>query len=413
MKKNKPLHGIRVLDLSRVLAGPWSSQLLADMGAEVIKVERPFVGDDTRHWGPPWMRNDDGEETGESAYFLSANRGKKSICVDITTEQGQIVIRELAVQSDIFIENFKVGGLAKYQLDYSSLKLINPRLIYCSITGFGQSGPMNHMAGYDFIIQAMGGLMSITGEEDSQLGGGPQKVGVAVADVFSGLYATIGIQSALIERMNSGEGQHIDLALLDVQIAALANQSMNFLIGGQTPKRLGNAHPNIVPYQTFSTSDGFVVLAIGNDRQFVRFCELAGRPELSSDKRFISNSLRVENRQILVPIVSEIMKLHSSKHWLEAFAQHGIPSAPVNDIQQVFSDKQVQARKMQRTMKHSLNEQLPQVANPIRFSQTPIEYNLPPPLLGEHTTEVLRDVLGYSDEQIATILSFKGKSNEK
>ncbi len=413
MKKNKPLHGIRVLDLSRVLAGPWSSQLLADMGAEVIKVERPSVGDDTRHWGPPWMRNDDGEETGESAYFLSANRGKKSICVDITTEQGQIVIRELAVQSDIFIENFKVGGLAKYQLDYSSLKLINPRIIYCSITGFGQSGPMNHMAGYDFIIQAMGGLMSITGEEDSQLGGGPQKVGVAVADVFSGLYATIGIQSALIERMNSGEGQHIDLALLDVQIAALANQSMNFLIGGQIPKRLGNAHPNIVPYQTFSTSDGFVVLAIGNDRQFVRFCELTGRPELSSDKRFISNSLRVENRQILVPIVSEIMELHSSKHWLEAFARHGIPSAPVNDIQQVFSDKQVQARKMQRTMKHSLNEQLPQVANPIRFSQTPIEYNLPPPLLGEHTTEVLRDVLGYSDEQIATILSFKGKSNEK
>jgi crotonobetainyl-CoA:carnitine CoA-transferase CaiB-like acyl-CoA transferase len=354
----------------------------------VIKIERPGGGDDTRGWGPPYMPGSDGEPGSESAYFHSANRGKQSVCIDISQPGGQGLIRDLATQSDVLIENFKVGGLEKYGLDYAALEKINPALIYCSITGFGQRGPYAARAGYDFMIQAMGGLMSVTGEADGE----PMKVGVALADVLTGLYAANAIQAALFHQRATGEGQFIDMALLDVQVAALANQAMNYLATGKNPRRLGNAHPNIVPYQAFRTGDGYIILAVGNDTQFARFCELAGRPELAGDTRFRTNSGRVEHRDSLVPQVAEIMRGKSSAEWLEALNGRGIPCGPINDIGQVFEDPQVGARGLKLELDHP-DGRVASVANPIRLSRTPVGYERAPPTLGQHTDEVLGTLL--------------------
>jgi len=391
-----PLAGFRVLDLSRILAGPWASQMLADLGAEVIKIERPDVGDDTRGWGPPYMPDESGGATSESAYFHGANRGKQSVCIDMSKAEGQTLIRELAKHCDVLIENFKVGGLKKYGLDYESLKSINPKLVYCSITGFGQTGPYAGRAGYDFMIQAMGGMMSVTGDADGE----PMKIGVALADVMTGLYAANAIQSALIHQLKTGEGQYIDMALLDVQVATLANQAMNYLATGNNPKRLGNAHPNIVPYQAFETIDGFMILAIGNDSQFQRFCELAGKPELAEDERFKQNSSRVKYRDILVPQVAEIMLRKTTDDWLNQLNQCGIPCGPINNIDQVFSDPQVQHRGMQQSLSHPAAGQVASVANPIKLSATPIEYDKAPPMLGQHTDYVLKAVLQMQKAEI-------------
>jgi crotonobetainyl-CoA:carnitine CoA-transferase CaiB-like acyl-CoA transferase len=370
--------------------------MLADLGAEVIKIERPGSGDDTRGWGPPFMPDRDGNPGSESAYFHSANRGKQSVCIDMARTDGQHLIRELARHSDVLIENFKVGGLEKYGLDYPRLKKINPALVYCSITGFGQQGPYAARAGYDFMIQAMGGLMSVTGEADGE----PMKVGVALADVLTGLYAANAIQAALLHQRASGEGQYIDMALLDVQVAALANQAMNFLATGKNPRRLGNAHPNIVPYQAFQTSDGYIILAVGNDTQFARFCELAGRAELARDDRFRSNSGRVEHRDILVPQVVEIMRGKSSADWLEALNDRGIPCGPINDIDQVFDDPQVVARGLKLRLDHPAAGSVASVANPIRLSRTPVRYRLAPPMLGQHTDAVLGRVLNLDSDRL-------------
>jgi len=384
-----PLAGIRVLDLSRILAGPWASQMLADLGAEVIKIEHPVSGDDTRGWGPPFMPGRDGRPGSESAYFHATNRGKQSVCIDMSLLDGQALIRELASRSDVLIENFKVGGLKKYGLDYASLETVNPALVYCSITGFGQQGPYAGRAGYDFMIQAMGGMMSVTGEADGQ----PMKIGVALADVLTGLYAANAIQAALIHQRATGEGQYIDMALLDVQVAALANQAMNYLASGESPHRLGNAHPNIVPYQAFSTSDGYIILAVGNDAQFARFCTLAGRPELAADERYRSNRARVEHRDQLVPQVAEIMRARTCEEWLDALNGEGIPCGPINDIEQVFDDPQVRFRGLRLELDHPTAGKVASVANPIRLSRTPVEYRSAPPLLGQHTVEVLERVL--------------------
>jgi len=397
------LKHLRVLDMSRILAGPWASQILADMGAEVIKIERPGQGDDTRSWGPPYAKDQHGEDTTEAAYYLSTNRGKKSLAIDITQEDGQELIRELARQSDVVVENFKVGGLKKYGLDYESLNKINPRLIYCSITGFGQTGPYANRPGYDFAIQAMGGLMSITGQSDDKPGGGPQKVGVALADVTTGLYATISILAALTSRYETGEGQYIDLALLDVQAAVLANQAMNYFTTGQAPGRLGNEHPNIVPYQSLATANGHIILAIGNDLQFKRFCELINNPELAHDPRFISNKQRVRNRASLIPIIEKIMKQRNSDEWLQKLDEEHIPCSPINSIDEVFANDQIQHRGMQLEMDHPVVKKISMVANPIKFSKTPNSYDRPPPLLGEHTNEVLTELLGLDDAKIEAL----------
>ncbi len=398
-----PLDGFRVLDLSRILAGPWASQMLADLGAEVIKIERPDSGDDTRGWGPPYMPDEEGRPTSESAYFHGANRGKRSVCIDMSQTEGQSLIRELACHCDVLIENFKVGGLQKYGLDYDSLKAINPALVYCSITGFGQTGPYAARAGYDFMIQAMGGMMSVTGEADGQ----PMKIGVALADVLTGLYAANAIQAALIHQRATGEGQYIDMALLDVQVATLANQAMNYLASGNNPGRLGNAHPNIVPYQAFQTADGHIILAVGNDAQFERFCELAGRQELAADERFRKNSDRVKHRLELIPQIAAIMLQKSSVQWLEALNSKGIPCGPINNIGQVFDDPQVKFRGLQLELEHPLAGSVASVANPIRLSQTPIEYRQAPPLLGQHTDEVLGRLLSL-DAMALTQLRAEG-----
>lgn len=394
-----PLQGFRVLDLSRILAGPWASQMLADLGAEVIKIERPGSGDDTRAWGPPYMPDADGEATTEAAYFHSANRGKQSVCIDIAQERGQDLIRDLAVHCDVFIENFKVGGLKKYALDYASLHSINPKLVYCSITGFGQDGPYAQRAGYDFMIQAMGGMMSITGEADGE----PQKAGVALADVITGLYSVNAIQAALIHQLRSGQGQYIDMALLDVQVATLANQAMNYLATGNNPRRYGNAHPNIVPYQSFQTSDSFIILAVGNDAQFQRFCALAERPELAADERFSTNSARVRNRDLLLPEIITVMQSKTSAAWLEQLNARGIPCGPINNIDQVFADEQVRHRGLQLELDHPSAGRIASVANPIRLSKTPIEYHRAPPLLGQHTDAVLQRLLQLDSEAIASL----------
>ena len=394
-----PLQGFRVLDLSRILAGPWASQMLADLGAEVIKIERPGSGDDTRGWGPPYMPDESGEAGTESAYFHGANRGKQSLCIDMANPRGQELIRDLVRNSDVLIENFKVGGLARYGLDYDSLKAINPKLVYCSITGFGQTGPYASRAGYDFMIQAMGGIMSVTGEADGQ----PMKIGVALADVLTGLYAANAIQAALIHQRETGQGQHIDMALLDVQVATLANQAMNYLATGNSPGRLGNAHPNIVPYQAFQTADSYIILAVGNDAQFERFCDLAGVPELADDERFRSNRNRVGHRDELVPRVAGIMMTKTSADWLEQLNARGIPCGPINDIEQVFADPQVQHRGLQLELDHPAAGKVASVANPIKLSETPIEYDRSPPLLGQHSDEVLQRVLGLDPEAISEL----------
>jgi len=399
----QPLSHIRVLDLSRILAGPWAGQLLADLGAEVIKVERPEVGDDTRQWGPPFLDDDEGSPTSESAYYLAANRGKQSVVIDITTTAGQQAIKDLACCCDVMLENYKVDGLKKYGLDYASLSQINPKLVYCSITGFGQTGPYKQRAGYDFMIQAMGGLMSVTGEPDGQPGAGPQKVGVALADIMTGLYATIAVQAALAEREKSGKGQHIDLALFDVQAATLANQAMNYLVGGDTPRRMGNAHPNIVPYQVFATADGHMILAVGNDKQFTQFCNAAGCPELACDDKFSHNPQRVEYRDELCEKIATYLVQHPTAYWLQLLDTVGVPCGPINEIDQVFNDPQIRARNMVVDLPHAVAGQVPQVGNPIHFSRTPITLTRPPPMLGEHNEAVLRDILGYSDEQIAAL----------
>lgn len=398
----QPLAGIRVLDLSRVLAGPWASQILGDLGADVVKVERPGNGDDTRAWGPPWLKDADGQPTRESAYFLCTNRNKRSITVDMASPEGQQQLQQLAAKADIVLENFKTGGLQQYGLDYASLNAINPRLIYCSITGFGQSGPYAARPGYDFLIQAMGGLMSITGVPDDEAGAGPQKVGVALTDILTGLYATIGILAALQERNRSGLGQHIDTALLDVQVATLANQASNYLVGGMVPRRMGNAHPSIVPYQTFPTADSDMILAVGNDGQFARFCTVAGRPEWAQDERFATNPQRVRHRAELIPLLRQTTVMRSTAEWVSALEQADVPCGPVNRLDQVFADPQVQARGIQVDLPHPLGT-VSTVASPVRLSATPVQYRMAPPLLGQHTEEVLRDWLqtDHSEKAIA------------
>lgn len=397
-----PLQNIRVLDLTRVLAGPWSTQILADFGAEVIKIEKPGEGDDTRGWGPPFLTNPDGSR-GDAAYYLSANRGKQSVAIDMAKPEGQKLLQDLARNSDVVMENFKVGGLKKYGLDYESLKAINPKLIYCSITGFGQTGPYAQRAGYDFMIQGMGGIMSITGQPDGTPGAEPVKTGVAFADVFTGLYATIGVLAALHHRDKTGEGQYLDLALLDSQVAVLANQALNFLVGGKAPKRLGNAHPNIVPYQTFATADGFVIIAVGNDRQFREYTKIAGVPEVAQDPRFLTNSDRVGNREALIALLVEPMKQRKTAEWIAALEAAAVPCGPINTIDQVFADPQVEARGLNITLARADGTKTPGVANPVRFSATPIEYSTAPPALGNATEEVLRRVLGLTPEQVGKL----------
>jgi crotonobetainyl-CoA:carnitine CoA-transferase CaiB-like acyl-CoA transferase len=399
------LSHIRVLDLSRVLAGPWSSQILADLGAEVIKIERPRVGDDTRSWGPPFLRDQAGRETRESAYFLSANRGKLSVTVNVAEPEGQQVIRRLAEASDVFIENYKVGDMARYGLSYDDLKKINPRLIYCSITGFGQDGPMAHLPGYDFIIQGIGGLMSITGERDDLPGGGPQKVGVAVADIMTGLYATIAILAALAHRNETGEGQHIDLALLDTQVATIAGMGMNYLASGVIPRRQGNAHANVVPYQVFHAEDGELIIAVGNDRQFARLCELIGAPELAVDGRFSLNTNRVRHRETLIPLLQDILSARTVNDWISLLQPAGVPCGPINDIEQVFQHPQVRHRRMRLDLDHASAGHAPSVANPIKFSGTPISYERAPPTLGQHTKHVLTTLGGLSEGEFELLVA--------
>jgi crotonobetainyl-CoA:carnitine CoA-transferase CaiB-like acyl-CoA transferase len=386
------LAGVRVLDLSRVLAGPWCTQTLADLGADVIKVERPGSGDDTRGWGPPFLKDSDGQDTAEAAYYLGTNRNKRSIAVDISHADGQALIRELACQCDVFIENFKVGDMARYGLDAASLCRLHPRLVYCSVTGFGQTGPYRERAGYDYAIQGMGGLMSVTGERDDLPGGGPQKVGVAVADLFTGMYATVAILAALRHRDLTGQGQAIDMALLDTQVAMLANLGANYLVTGTAPKRMGNAHQNIVPYQVFEVADGHIILAVGNDSQYVKFCDVAGIPELARDSRFARNADRVRHRAVLVPLLCEVMRQRRKSEWLPALEAAKVPCGAINDLNEVFADPQVRERGMTVEVPHPLAGSVPLVASPLRLSGTPVRYRRPPPLLGQHTDEVLAEL---------------------
>ncbi len=393
------LAGVRVLDLSRVLAGPWCTQTLADLGANVIKIERPGSGDDTRGWGPPFLRDHDGHETGESSYYLCANRNKRSLAVDIATADGQALIRRLARGCDVVVENFKVGDMARYGLDAARLRIDDPRLIYCSITGYGQTGPYARRPGYDFAVQGLGGLMSVTGERDGLPGAGPQKVGVAVADLFTGMYATVAILAALRHRDATGEGQVIDMALLDAQVAMLANLGSQYLVGGVVPQRMGNGHPSIVPYQAFEAADGHVILAVGNDAQFARFCAIAGYPEWAGDPRFARNADRVRNRDVLVPLIADAMRMRGRADWLAVLEAGGIPCSPVNDIDEVFADPQVRARGLRVSVDHPARDALPMVASPLRLSATPVRYRSAPPMLGQHSEEVLRES-GFSPREI-------------
>jgi formyl-CoA transferase len=394
---------LRVLDLTRVLAGPWCTQLLADLGADVVKVERPGSGDDTRGWGPPYLRTQDGRDTTEAAYYLAANRNKRSITVDIARPEGQDIVRRLAAQSDIVVENFKVDQLARYGLDYATLGRADPRLIYCSITGFGQTGPHRDKAGYDFIIQGSGGFMSITGERDDLPGGGPQKAGVAISDLMTGMYATVAILAAVTCRDQTGRGQYIDLALYDVMLAMLANMNMNYLTSGNPPGRVGNAHTNIVPYQVFRAADGHIIVAVGNDSQFAKLCEIAGRPDLARDPRFARNADRVRHRATLVPLLEEIIRTKPISAWVSALEAATVPCGPINDIAQAMADPQVAARALRIDLPHPLAGTVPLVGNPIRFSSTPAAYDRAPPLLGEHTDEILRERLQLSGERIAQL----------
>ena len=401
------LSHLRVLDLSRVLAGPWSSQLLADMGADVIKIERPGSGDDTRGWGPPYLKDEAGNDTTEAAYYLAANRGKKSLTLNIAKEEAQEIIRQLIRETDVFIENYKVGDMARYGLNYEALKQINPRLVYCSITGFGQTGPMADVAGYDFIVQGLGGLMSITGERDDFPGGGPQKVGIAAADIMTGLYASIAILAAIEHRHISGVGQYIDMALLDVQVATLANMNLNYLCSGKVPHRQGNAHANIVPYQVFKATDNDIIIAVGNDSQFVKLCKVLGCPEYATDDRYAMNANRVRHREELLPLLQIRLATRSVAEWLNLLQPEGVPCGPVNSIAQTFENPQVVHRKMQIDLPHPLAGTVPSIANPIKFSGTPIHYQGAPPTLGQHSHDILQRYVGLSDAQI-TVLKGKG-----
>ena len=394
-----PLSHVRVLDLSRVLAGPWAGQNMADLGAEVIKVERPRAGDDSRAFGPPWVKDAHGQATRDSAYFTSANRGKKSITLNIAAPEGQAVVRELTAVSDVLIENYKFGDLARYGLAYEDLRTVNPRLIYCSVTGFGQTGPYRERPGYDFMIQGMGGMMSVTGEPDGQ----PQRAGVPVADIITGMYASIAICAALAHRAETGAGQHLDLALLDSQIALLAYQNTNYFATGKPPTRIGNLHPNIVPYQPFRTADGDVIIACGNDNLYRKFCVAAGFGELADDPRFATNGKRVENRAELTRLLAEVFRQRSTREWVGLLEAAGVPNGPINDVAQVFEEPQVKARGVRIELEHAAGAPLPMVASPMRFSETPLEYRQAPPLLGQHTDQVLRELLGKSEAQLAKL----------
>ena len=402
------LDGIRILDLSRVLAGPWCTQTLADLGADVIKIERPGTGDDTRTWGPPFLKDAQNADTQEAAYYLGTNRNKRSVTCDIARPEGQALVRALVAHCDVFVENFKVGDMARYGLDYAALKAINPRLVYCSVTGFGQTGPYADRAGYDYAVQGMGGLMSVTGERDD-LGGGPQKVGVAVADLMTGMYATVGILAALRHAEKTGEGQQIDMALLDTQVAMLANLGANYLVSGVTPGRAGNAHQNIVPYQVFEvavTAEGqadHLILAVGNDAQFAKFCAVANRPDLAANPLFAKNCDRVLNRNQLVPMLEALMKTRSKADWLAALEVAKVPCGAINNLAEVFADPQIAARNMVTQWQHPIKNDLQLVSSPLRMSLTPVRTDLPPPLLGQHTDEVLRNVLGYTDEKLSRL----------
>ncbi|MDB5839016.1 MAG: CoA transferase [Herminiimonas sp.] len=397
----KALGHVRVLDLTRVLAGPWCAQNLADLGADVIKIERPGTGDDTRSWGPPYLRDANGNDTAEAAYYLAANRGKRSVTLDIASPEGQAIVRELVRNCDVVLENYKVGQLKKYGLDYESLRAEKPDLIYCSITGFGQDGPYAHRAGYDFIVQGMGGFMSITGERDDMPGGGPQKAGVAISDLMTGMYATVAVMAALTHRDRTGEGQAIDMALLDVQVAMLANMNTNYLASGKPPTRWGNAHPNIVPYQTFATADGHIIVAVGNDGQYKKFLAAGGRPDLGTDERFATNPARVRNRDVLVPLLADMVKTKTKQEWINLLEAAGVPCGPINNLDEVFDNPQVNARGMRIDLPHPTGGQVRLVGSPMKMSATPPQVDLPPPTLGQHTEEVLSDLLGRTPEQIA------------
>jgi crotonobetainyl-CoA:carnitine CoA-transferase CaiB-like acyl-CoA transferase len=400
-----PLQGIRILDLTRVLAGPWAGQNLADLGAEVIKIERPKKGDDSRAFGPPWLKDAQGGDTAEAAYFACANRGKKSLTLDLAHPQGQAIARELAAKSDVLLENFKFGDLERYGLGYAQLKEANPGLIYCSITGFGHTGPWRERPGYDFMIQGMGGLMSITGERDDRPGGGPQKAGIPIADLITGMYASIAVCAALAHRAKSGAGQHLDLALLDSLVAVLANQGANYLATGVAPGRLGNDHPNIAPYQVFRTADGSLILACGNDNLFRKFCQVAGCGALADDARFATNGKRVANRVELTRLLSEIFMGRPTKEWITALEAAGVPCGPINDLEQVFSEPQALARGLKMELPHPSAGSVALVRSPMRFSETPVKHDVPPPTLGQHTEEVLRDLLDKNPSEIARLRS--------
>jgi crotonobetainyl-CoA:carnitine CoA-transferase CaiB-like acyl-CoA transferase len=395
-----PLAHLVVLDLSRVLAGPWATQVLGDLGARIIKVERPGGGDDTRAWGPPFLHDEQTGANADAAYFLCANRNKESITIDFTTPAGRDLVARLAARADVLVENFKVGGLAAHGLDYETLKTSNPRLVYCSITGFGQTGPYAARPGYDFLVQAMGGLMSVTGRADGEAGAGPQKVGVALTDILTGLYATIGILAALQDRDRTGEGQHLDVSLLDVQVACLANQALNYLVSGKPPERLGNAHPNIVPYQDFPTRDGFMIVAVGNDAQFAKLCGELSVPELAQDARYARNQDRVANRGSLIERLCLATRTQTTAHWVERLGRVGVPVGPINALDAVFADAQVKARELEISLPHAKAGRAPGVASPLRLSKTPVSYRHGPPVLGAHTREVLSELLGLSAEQL-------------
>jgi crotonobetainyl-CoA:carnitine CoA-transferase CaiB-like acyl-CoA transferase len=391
-----PLSHVRVLDLSRIMAGPWAGQILADLGADVVKVERPGAGDDTRGWGPPFLKDRSGGETREAGYYLSVNRGKRSITVELDKPEGQRVVRALAERSDIVLENFKVGTLARFGLGYEGLKAVNPRLIYCSITGFGQTGPRKDAVAYDFLIQAMCGLMSVTGEPDDKPGGCPEKVGVPIVDIMSGMYAAIAVLAALARRAETGRGDYIDIGMLDVGVSFLANQAMNYLVSGRVPRRTGNAHPNVQPQDVFAARDGYLVLVVGNDGQFAKCCEVLGRPEWVTDARFAANAGRVRNRAVLNPLIAEILLERDAADWTARFEAAGVPCGPINTVPQVFAEEQVRHRGMLVDVPHPLAGTLPQVVSPLRFAEAPLAFERAPPLLGEHTAEILRE-LGIDD----------------
>jgi formyl-CoA transferase len=400
-----PLSHIKVLDLSRVLAGPWAAQNLADLGAEVIKVERPIKGDDSRAFAPPYLPDQQGNTTNESAYYCAANRGKKSITINLSSPEGQALVKELAKGVDVIVENYKVGDLARYGLGYEDIKAINPGIIYASVTGFGQTGPFKERPGYDFMAQGMGGLMSVTGERADLPGGGPQRVGVPIIDMMTGMYASIAICAAIANRAVTGKGQWIDVALLDSCVAILANQAMNYFATGEVPEAIGNAHPNIVPYQSFKTSDGAIILACGNDNLFKKFCEIASCPELALDPKFSTNGERVNHRDEITNLLNAIFAKKSTKEWVALLEEAGVPNGPINSIKEVFEEPQVQARNMQIELSHAVAGKVKLVGSPMKFSGTPVTYEIPPPALGQHTQEILKNVLHKSDADIAALQS--------